>query len=705
MCINNQSVTIVNLYAPNTDEPQFFIEVFKTLAQHATGQCIIAGDFNLVMEHAKDSCNRINNNDKSHKVLQVIFEELDMVDVWRRMHRQECRYTHFNKQYSTHARLHYIFVNYALIPQITLSEISIAYKTDHCPIIMQLDSKPDVKRGPGLWKLNVALLECPQTIQDINKVIEEAIAKTTQNSSCARWEYIKMKFIQKLQCIAKQKASKLRQEFDALMSNIKKLIRKKELMQQNSFNVHPSESTLVDELLCSEQEKLNRHLEIKAKGARVRSKIKYYEEGEKSTKYFLNLERVRYCNKTITVLLKEDNTITKCQKEILNEQHKFYRNLYSKKPNIFFSLQNNSTYHLSCEQRVDLDQQFNFEEFSESLKTMPRGSMPGSDGLPSEFYIVFWTRIGKHLWETCLESHQKGELFPSAQKGVITLIPKKEKDPLLLKNWRPITLLNVDYKIITKMIANRLKTMLDEVIGPQQTAYIPGRSITYTIRKILDILMYLEQHQQDAVLITVDFKRCFDSIDHDALFASLEYFNLGPYVLSWIWLMYVKFELCVCNNGYCSQYFTQSHGVHQGCALSGPCFLGTAEVLAHMIKNNHKILAVRIGDNEEKIAQYADDTSLWSLNDTQSLEEIIKTLNQFKENTGLKVNYEKSKMFHVGKVRKPSSELKLSKKLPVSHSSIEMLGILINMDDLNDINENNLVKTLEKIENTLAAWR
>ena len=108
---------------------------------------------------------------------------------------------------------------------------------------------------------------------------------------------------------------------------------------------------------------------------------------------------------------------------------------------------------------------------------MANNKSPGSDGYPIEFYKMFWNQIGNILVKSLNFSFNNGQLSDSQRRGIISLIPKEGKDELLLKNWRPISLLNVDYKIATKVIANRMKNVLVSVISNDQTVFLPNRYI------------------------------------------------------------------------------------------------------------------------------------------------------------------------------------------------------------------------------------
>ena len=131
------------------------------------------------------------------------------------------------------------------------------------------------------------------------------------------------------------------------------------------------------------------------------------------------------------------------------------------------------------------------------------------------------------------------------------MIPKKNKDPLLLKNWRPISLLNTDYKLTTKCIGKRLEKVLPYLIDGDQTEYIKGRFIGENIRLISDII---EQHEnKGGMILFLDFEKTFDSLEWDFLFKVLNTMNFGPSFLNWIKTFYTNISNCVVNNGYSSE--------------------------------------------------------------------------------------------------------------------------------------------------------
>ena len=145
---------------------------------------------------------------------------------------------------------------------------------------------------------------------------------------------------------------------------------------------------------------------------------------------------------------------------------------------------------------------------------MQNNKSPGSDGLTTEFYRTFWEIISAYVVNSFNYAFNTGNLSISQRQGIISLIPKKKKDTQYLKNWRPVTLLNVDYKIATKTIALHIEKVLPHLINPTQTGYVKGRfiAIDESIRLILGIMEYTKHKDIPGVAVFLDFEKAFDSV-------------------------------------------------------------------------------------------------------------------------------------------------------------------------------------------------
>ena len=120
------------------------------------------------------------------------------------------------------------------------------------------------------------------------------------------------------------------------------------------------------------------------------------------------------------------------------------------------------------------------------------------------------------------------------KQDIITLIPKPNKETTLLENWRPISLLNTDYKIATKVIGNRVKQVLPSIINDSQTGFIKGRYIGENIRLIFDIIDNAEEQNESGMIFFTDFEIAFDSLVHQYMFKCLKHFSFGDNLLRWI---------------------------------------------------------------------------------------------------------------------------------------------------------------------------
>ena len=177
----------------------------------------------------------------------------------------------------------------------------------------------------------------------------------------------------------------------------------------------------------------------------------------------------------------------------------------------FFFSENDTV--LSNEERDSIEGLLTELECLNALKDMEPDKSPGTDGLPSEFYQFFWSDVSKPLLEAFNYGFEIGQLSISQKRGIIKLIPKKSEELYYIKNWRPLTLLNCDYKIATKAIANRLKTHLHKLINNDQTGFLKGRFIGENIRLIDSVVNYTATKNIPGLLLFLDFEKAFDTLE------------------------------------------------------------------------------------------------------------------------------------------------------------------------------------------------
>ena len=145
------------------------------------------------------------------------------------------------------------------------------------------------------------------------------------------------------------------------------------------------------------------------------------------------------------------------------------------------------------------------------LGTFPKNKTPGNDGLTFEFYLAFWPLFGRLLVGSLNYAFEFGELSNSQKQAIITLVEKKGKNKKI-KNWRPISFINVDAKIASKILAKRLEKVLPEIIHSNQNTFVKGRSIFDAIRTIDDVIEYTKEKKISGILVAIDFEKAFHTL-------------------------------------------------------------------------------------------------------------------------------------------------------------------------------------------------
>ena len=186
-------------------------------------------------------------------------------------------------------------------------------------------------------------------------------------------------------------------------------------------------------------------------------------------------------------------------------------------------------------------------------------------------------------------TYDNKELSQEQKIAVLNLRPKKDKDLRFLKNWHPVSLLNTDYKILTKALAQKLQNVIGQIVNHDQIGYIKGRFIAETIRTIHDIVYLTEEQNMNGFITLIDFEKAFDSIEWNFLFKCLKTFKFGDSFLHWIKILYTDIKSCVINNVYYSECFKLSRSRRQGCPISALLFILVAEILAIAIRTNKNI--------------------------------------------------------------------------------------------------------------------
>ena len=633
---DNFETNLIAIYAPtdDTERRRFFLSLqqFPKATEHA----IMAGDFNCVadLNLDKDGGNPIRGL-AGNKELTDWTKTLNLVDTWRAENPSTKGYTWYNSDNSIRTRIDKIFTQKRIADK-TKTTINACPYSDHDAVMATITTSDGNPRGPGVWKLNTKLLKDKRYDHEIRCLVKLRLMEKERDEDPAKWwddlkEHIKI--ISVRHAIRKAKAKRILKE---------RLTKELNDLQQAD---KPE-----NEQIKLKEEELKQLLNEEAEGNQIRSRAKWIEEGEKTSRYFFGLEKSRQKNNTITRLKKEDITLTK-DIEILEEAKNFYQQLYTAEPTNLTDqkwILQHLDKTLSEEDKESCKGPMTEKETTKALNEIDNNKSPGPDGLPGEFYKHFWDILKKPLTELFNYNFDNETITESQQTALLKLLFKKN-DNELLKNWRPISLLNTDYKIATKVIATRLKQVLESIIHEDQTCGIPGRSIYENLFKLRDIVYNAHRNKQ-LIMISLDQEKAFDRVDRDFLNKTLDKLNFGPSFKNWIKTLYHDANCTITNNGWKSDPVTLHRGLRQGCPLSPLLYVLIAESLGQVIRQDPHIEGVHIpGGNgkTDKISQYANDATL-ILKDRFSVLRAFDVVNRYERGSGSKLNYEKSEGIFIG---------------------------------------------------------
>ena len=351
-----------------------------------------------------------------------------------------------------------------------------------------------------------------------------------------------------------------------------------------------------------------------------------------------------------------------------------------------------------------LDRPITKKELYDSVLSMKQNKTPGFDGFPVEFYIVFWPDISDILFNSYKFSMENGLMSISQRNGIITLLPKKDKDCMYIKNYRPISLLTVDYKIFAKALANRLKKCIHTLIHPDQSGFLKGRNIGNNIRLILDIIDYTDIEDIPGAILLLDIEKAFDSVSHQFLFQTLKKFNFGDQFISWVETIYSCRKSYIINNGFLTEPIDMCKGIFQGCPISPYLFLLVIETMSISVRQNEKIKGIPVYDKELKISLLADDSTCFIDGSQESFDNLFGTLNKFAQCSGCKINLSKSEAIWIGAKKGTLNFPYSNQGLTWKTTDFKTLGIHFSLKTGSMFHLNYKPK-LKQIDSILNCWR
>ena len=637
----NMSYNLVNVYAPTNrlERSAFFLSVHQFFFPHS--RVILGGDLNCY----DNVLDKFGGNVALSSDLSSFKSCFNFVDAWRSKHPRVSQCSWFNSNLTIGSRLDSFLVSRDLLNSLLSCEISPCTFSDHDFVTLNVDLSHVFESGPGVWKINNSLLEDRLYCALVTHLIHQHLSFRHVFVSVKEfWESLKEVIRNSTISFSRTKRRELSRDRVRITNRLVKL----------KFKLVNGDDSVKPEILQAESE-LSAIFRQELDGIKIRSRAKWLEEGEKPSRFFFKLGRERFDRNFVYSMHDLNGAEVSDRADLIKAHEDFYANLFSR-DEIDLSIQqelfSNLSLRLSEEDRDKCERLLSLPELTAALGNMSKNKSSGPDGFSVEFYSKFWSLLGPILVEVINLCYDDFDLCESMKTSNTRLVFKKG-DRKSLKNWRPISLLNVDYKICSKALSSRLSLVLEKIVPPDQTCSVPGRSISSNLVMLRDMLDYIDRTDEPGILISLDQEKAFDRVDRSFLMNLLQHFGFGPSFCRWISTLYHGANMQIMVNGWLSRKIDLQRGVRQGDSLSPMLYILCVEFLAAKVRNTPAIegfLLPGAGGKCFKVGQYADDTTGF-LKSLHSLRALLDVISVYEKGSGAKLNRSKSEAMWVGSWR------------------------------------------------------
>ena len=680
--LDSCSTSLINVYAPHNrnQQPEFWAET-------TANRCIlrmplpdfILGDFNVT----EDSIDRVpvhHDIQTATEALRDVRREWNIQDTWRITHPDTRSFTyHANANNAEiQSRLDRVYTSPEIAQQVFDWQTKPSgVPTDHWLVKVKFAPRDAPFIGSGRWSWPLYLLNNEPLM---NKIEQKGINITTNlanvhtegpNRETANpqtmWESFKKEIVSLTKATMKETFHKINSRVLAIEKDLQLLY--------DSPEINTSEATRTNAaFLMSELEHLAK---VKTKDQRNNLRADLELQGERPGGIWSAINKEKK-PRNLILRLKIPNSVPaqfeRCTKRMAKLARDYHESLQlngdaratnpeTRNTAIAETLESiPDTQHLPERERVQQIWEIQDDHIHRALSISKDGTAAGLDGCPNELWKALSQRFDKAKSENRLgfdivktlnlvfRNIQTHGLDPRTDFAAGWMCPiYKKKDPTDIRNYRPITVLNTDYKILTKVLAMQLMDQADVLIHEDQAGFIPKRSIFNHIRLAKAIINYAELTQENGAIVALDQEKAYDRIHHDYLWRTMETFHIPPTFIKTVKALYSHAHTRVAINGVLSEPFQVMRGVRQGDPLSCPLFDLAIEPLACKIRNNPEIHGLDIPCLAEKlvIKLFADDTNLY-LSKHDRMDKVQEVLDNWCVASGAKFNIEKTEIIPIG---------------------------------------------------------
>lgn len=680
---------LTGIYGPNlSSERGAFWEELAGLGSLCSGKWCLGGDFNVVRYVSEKSPQ--GRRTKSMKD----FDEFIRGEGLKDAAMDNARFTWSNGREdivkSRIDRFLYSGEWEEAFPQVR-QEVGLRICSDHFPLILDTNK---VRWGPTPFRFENMWLDHPRFKIDCKEWWESVVV--------SGWEGVRL--VEKLKKIKK----KLWDWNKDVFGDIK--VKKMDIMERiRALDDKEESEVLVEGEIIERRGLRNKLQEVSFKEAvalRQKMKFRWVKEWDYNTSLFHRLVNSRKNMNAITRLEKEDGTVLEDENEIQREIVDFYKDLFQEKEEVTWSMLDIDWDPIPQVKAQWIERRFEIEEVKAAVFGCDRNKSPGSDGFSFGFFQESWEFIKGELMGFLNEFYDNGIVNSSINHTIISLIPKKTVSRFI-KDFRPISLVTGVYKILAKILANRLREVLGETISPAQGAFVKDRQILDVILVANEAVEEYRAKKKKGVILKVDFEKAYDHVRWSCLDNIMECKGFGGRWRRWIRGCVSSVNFSIMINGRPRGRFRASRGLRQGDPLSPFLFTMVVDMLGRIMDKGVErdlVKGFSIGRDGVSIShlQFADDT-LFLLDDTRAnLGRVNALLRFFSECSGLKINMDKSSLVGINigseRVMELADQLGCSVgSWPMTYLGLPLGGNPMSLEFWNPV--------VEKMHKRLDGWR
>lgn len=680
-------ITVTNVYGPTQDilKP-LFIDELRYVAGVINGPWILAGDFNQVRWLIDRSAS--NRSFNLMDLYNGFIQDSELIDIPLRNR----NFTWTNKRpQPVFSKIDRVFTSQEWstgYPIITLEALEVIV-SDHVPLVLTCKGTQQVKRQPKiecfwlkyaqpelmvsqLWQKEYSQQQPIAVFHQNTKIIQRAL-KIWHNNTFGGLE------------------KRLQECKDAILAL--DVLEEQRPLSDSEFRARIQQREMAFELANNIES-----------WWRQRSRIQWLKEGDRNTKAFHAYASSRLRRNWITSI--HDNGVT------ISDQagiiHLFYQSMKDilGQSSTVLPLDARALYpHNSSDPDLNfLANPFTEVEIEGAVFQLAKNKASGPDGLPNEFIQKYWVHLKGQIGKIMEEFYEGTlDLLPY-NEGNIVLIPKTEA-PTETGQFRPISVINLIPKLISKILSNRLSRVLPDLISVNQTAFVKGRQIADNFVTTREMLQHIAQTKNSAIFVKIDFRKAFDSVEWPFLIRVMQARNFPRRWIKWMELIWSTSSSKICINGDYSESFMHKRGLRQGDPLSPMMFNLAADVFQRMVQHLNSILPRPLTnkiDSSIVAHQYADDTAVIARADVTSLISLKLVLRLYTSISGLQINFNKSIFIPINVTSNQIQVVKAIIGCQQSQFPTTYLGMPLTIKK--PIKEL-FIPLIEKVEKRLTSWQ